>query len=298
MNNAEYLDLLQQIETLRSNWVVDKPGVPPTRPILPPTGTVRRIPLEGRTIKVFWHVPTVGDGPWPVYFNHHGGGMCIGSAEMDEFICEAVSKQANCVVINTDYRLAPEHPYPKGVSDAYETIQYVLAHAEEFKVDPKKVAFGGQSAGGSIAGYCCIKANRTKDFYFDGIVMVYAGMNYTPPKPERVTIPGVAPKTTGLLYSKCYTLDNADPTNPLVSPVFATADDIRDTTSALIMPAELDALRVDSEAFAQTLMHAGVPVLYRQFQNCVHGFTHRAYEKEPGQAIDMIADYLRFIWKV
>lgn len=84
--------------------------------------------------------------------------------------------------------------------------------------------------------------------------------------------------------------------DPLASPICAKPEDIRDTPSMLIMTAEMDTLRTDSEIYAKMLAKQGVTVIFKQFMNCVHGFTHRDYKEEPQQSIHMIEKYLKEIW--
>lgn len=295
MNNEISQDLMAQILEIRSNWIPETPGVPSTRPVERPSGKEMWITLPERDIKMFFHRPDSGKQRYPVYFNFHGGGMCAGSAEIDEFLCKAICEQADCVVINVDYRLAPEHPFPQGLDDAYDTIRYVLSHAEAFSVNEDKVALGGQSAGANLAAACSIRANRSGEFLYDGLVLCYAGLSFAP-REDKKNIPGITPKKTGALYAACYARGGGDMRDPLASPLFAAPEDVRDTPGALIISAQLDNLRLDSEDYAWLLIHEGIPVAYKQFQNCVHGFTHRAYEQEPQQAIRLMAAYLKNSW--
>ena len=49
-----------------------------------------------------------------------------------------------------NYRLAPQFRYPAAIDDAVTAIKYVQAHAAEYKVDKKRLAIAGESAGGHI----------------------------------------------------------------------------------------------------------------------------------------------------
>lgn len=295
MTEAEYNEILKRVMDIRINsWPEDRPDVPQTLPVGPALGQEIYLPLEGRKIRILFHKPESGKESYPVYFNFHGGGMAAGTPEQDEFMCRQISEETDCVVVNVEYRLAPEHPFPEGLYDAYDSVLYMLAHSREYGIDPKRAALGGQSAGGNLAVSVSILANRAKSFTYRGVAICYAGLKFFE---EDNHVKGAVVKSTSRLYNTSYAAGGGDMHNPLASPILASDEDIRDTPSILIMSASLDALRTDSERYAKKLADVGVPVIYKCFMNCVHGFTHRGYKEEPQQAIHLIERYLENIWK-
>ena len=92
-----------------------------------------------------------GDGPWPVLVWIHGGGWVIGRAAESTVTAQRLAVAAGCVVVNVDYRLAPEHPFPAALDDCVAVARWVLAHAAEVGGDPARVAVGGDSAGGNLS---------------------------------------------------------------------------------------------------------------------------------------------------
>lgn len=116
-------------------------------------------PQPGVTLKLDVHVPD-GPGPFPTAILVHGGGWTGGSKqEFITYIFEPLSK-ANFVWFSIDYRLAPHHKWPACAEDVEAAIQWVFAHASEYKVDTKKVAIIGESAGGHLASYAGIKTKQ------------------------------------------------------------------------------------------------------------------------------------------
>src|SRR5207237_982651 len=74
----------------------------------------------------------------------HGGAFILGDLDSSDAVCARISAAAGALVVNVDYRLAPEHPCPAGLHDAYAALEWV---ARESTVDPTRSASAGSSAG-------------------------------------------------------------------------------------------------------------------------------------------------------
>jgi acetyl esterase/lipase len=81
----------------------------------------------------------------------HGGGYVIGDPVGYHDICSRLADELGVLVVSVDYRLAPEHPFPAGLEDAYTALLWLHASAAELGVDPDAVAVAGDSAGGGLA---------------------------------------------------------------------------------------------------------------------------------------------------
>jgi acetyl esterase/lipase len=81
----------------------------------------------------------------------HGGGFFIGDARQDEAMCAGTALELGMTVFSVNYRLAPEHPFPAPLADVRQGWEWLQQHASQLEVDPKKVAVGGESAGGGLA---------------------------------------------------------------------------------------------------------------------------------------------------
>ncbi|KAF3761617.1 hypothetical protein M406DRAFT_265765 [Cryphonectria parasitica EP155] len=91
------------------------------------------------------------DGLLPAYIDFHGGGFVIGSLATDATFCRGVAHHVGCIVVNVDYRLAPEYPHPTQVLDCLDALRWVVFRAGELGIDADRLAVGGFSAGGCLA---------------------------------------------------------------------------------------------------------------------------------------------------
>ena len=134
------------------------------KPITPePVAKVedRKIPGPAGTIPVRVYTPE-GTGPMPVLVYYHGGGWVIANINAYDSSCRALANLAKCVVVSVGYRQAPEHKFPASHEDSYAALQYVMKNTAQFGGDPKKVAVGGESAGGNLASAVCQMARDRK----------------------------------------------------------------------------------------------------------------------------------------
>lgn len=81
----------------------------------------------------------------------HGGGYVAGTASQDHARCGRLARELDLVVLSAEYRPAPRHRFPAALNDTHAAWSWALAHADELRIDPERLAIGGQSAGGGLA---------------------------------------------------------------------------------------------------------------------------------------------------
>jgi len=114
------------------------------------TSDIEFAQVDGVSLKLDAWIPD-GPGPFPTVILVHGGGWNHGDkTDTFRWIFEPLSK-AGFAWFSVNYRLAPKYLYPSAVDDVISAIRFVEAHAKEYKVDLKRVAISGESAGGHIA---------------------------------------------------------------------------------------------------------------------------------------------------
>jgi acetyl esterase/lipase len=85
----------------------------------------------------------------------HGGGLVMGRPEQANTWCSTLAAELGILVVSVDYRLAPEHPFPAGLTDCVTALRWLHDQADDLGVDPDRIAVGGDSAGGGLAAALC-----------------------------------------------------------------------------------------------------------------------------------------------
>lgn len=107
-----------------------------------------------------------GTGPFPVVLHIHGGGWFTGSAKGERKLAMRIAA-AGFVVVNLDYALAPERPFPQGLQDCIYAARWIVRNIHRYGGDPARLAIGGGSAGGNLSA-CTVLALHGSEEGLDG----------------------------------------------------------------------------------------------------------------------------------
>jgi acetyl esterase len=220
--------------------------------------------------------PIPGPGPLVVYL--HGGGWTIGSLDSHDRMCRRLADGSGAAVLAIDYRLAPEHPWPASVDDTVAVLRWVASAPagpgpDGLGLAPTAVAVAGDSAGGTLAALGCLRL-RDEDppALPDLQVLLYANTDLAGAQPsmrEKATGWGLDAATVRFFNTQ-WVPDQARWSDPGISPLHAP--DLSGLPRALVVSAEHDPLRDESEAYARRLRDAGVEVELRREPGLIHGF--------------------------
>jgi acetyl esterase len=235
-------------------------------PEMQAVGELRIGALQARVYR-----PAAGRTPLVVYL--HGGGWTIGSLESHDRMCRRLADGSGAAVLAIGYRLAPEHPWPASVDDTVAALRWVVSAPAELGEAPSAVAVAGDSAGGTLAALACL---RLRDEYPAALprlqALLYANTDLTGGQPsmrEKAAGWGLDADAVRFFNSQ-WVPDQARWSDPGVSPLHAP--DLCGLPSALIVTAEHDPLRDESEAYARRLRDAGVAVELRREPGLIHNF--------------------------
>ena len=224
---------------------------------------------DGQTIAARLYAPSSKDPPVLLYF--HGGGFTIGSIVTHDTLCRQLCHLSGCAVMSVDYRLAPEYKFPTAAQDAWDSLQWLAAHADEMGLDARRLAVGGDSAGGTLAAICAISARNAS----------------LPLALQLLFYPGCAPHQDSRshhLFGQSFILDTADITwffnHYLRSPAdrvdwrFAPlcAEHLEDVAPAWLGLAECDPLVDEGVMYGDRLRVAGVAVELEIYRGVTHEF--------------------------
>jgi acetyl esterase len=215
---------------------------------------------------------------YPLLVLFHGGGWVTGDLDTVDNLARFICKRGGFAVLSADYRLAPEHPFPAAVEDAFTATAWTVEHAAELSGDPQRVLVGGDSAGGNLAAVVTQMARDKGVPKLAGQVLFYAATNAasldTPSYKEfGETSLGLTRRDVEW-YLDQYTPDPKDRLEARVSPLLAK--DLHGLPPTLVVTAEFDVLRDEGEAYAHRLEEAGVPVKLIRCNGMIHGFLSMA----------------------
>ncbi|MBN2909487.1 alpha/beta hydrolase [Polycladomyces sp. WAk] len=231
------------------------------------------------------------EGSLPVYVNFHGGGFILGSAEMDDVWCRVIADRADCVVVNVDYRLAPEHPFPTALEEGYGVIRWMYDQPGQLGINRERIAVGGHSAGGNLAAAICLLARERSEFPITLQILDYPPLDLATDPYEKPTHPQAIPPWLAAIFNGCYLPSPEQARNPLASPIYA--ESLAGLPSALIITAEFDSLAPEAERYAQRLREAGIAVSHKRYEGAVHGFTHSGPLELAEDAWELIITHLQ-----
>jgi acetyl esterase len=116
------------------------------------------VDLPGRRLNVRVYRPELESSPLPLVIAFHGGGLISGAPDQDDWLLAHLAVHTPAVVASLDYRLAPEHPVPAPVQDAYEAVPRLVDSAARWGADRDRLALLGSSAGATLAALTAIRA--------------------------------------------------------------------------------------------------------------------------------------------
>lgn len=209
-------------------------------------------------VRIIWpHAsPTLG-GPRNTLVYFHGGGFVVGDLDSHDAHAVRLANESDCVVVNVDYRLAPEHRFPAAYDDCLAVTRWAHEHIGMLGQNAKRLAIGGDSAGGNLAAAVAI-ACRDLDIALAAQLLLY-------PATDLLRMKGMPEKA----YLGEENLDRLG-RDPRASPKYASSH--VGLAPTILGVGHYDFLYEDNMAYAEILRNAQVPLTLREFPTLNHGF--------------------------
>lgn len=235
-------------------------------------------PLADGVVKQTVEIPGMPGAAWlhpgahdpeslPALLFFHGGGYRVGSIISHQGFGSHLASLIPARVLLVDYRLAPENPFPAAVDDCLAAYRWML----DTGIDPARIAFIGDSAGGGLVGAVMLGA-RNQGWPLPGagvclspwVDLTNSSVSHT----ERDELDVIFGHTDAVTAASWY-LNGHDPRDALASPLFG---DWEGMPPMLVHAGDHEVLLDDATGFTSVLESAGVEVDHRIWPGMIHDF--------------------------
>ncbi len=229
-------------------------------------GIDRVVPGPGSGVPVRVFLPERDEG---IYLHIHGGGWVLGRAHHQDQRLEAIAAR-NLAVVSTDYRLAPEYPYPAGPDDC-EAVALWLAKQGGAEFGSERIVIGGESAGGHLPAVTLLRMRDRHGYTgFAGANLVYGAHDLTmTPSVASWGPRNLVLSTPMIAWFIEQFAGGRDLRDPDLSPLYAGLDGM---PPALCSAGTLDPLLDDSLFMYRRWVAAGRQAVLAVYPGGVHGF--------------------------
>ncbi|MEO6017640.1 MAG: alpha/beta hydrolase [Polaromonas sp.] len=210
----------------------------------------------------------------PAFMYFHGGGWVLGDFPTHERLVRDLVAGSGAVAVFVNYTLSPEARYGVAIEQAYAATKWVSEHGQEIKVDGKRLAVAGNSAGGNIAAVVALMANEKGAPALRSQVLLcpVTDANFDTPSYKQFANGYFLTKDLMAWFWDHYTSDAEARKQIHASPLQATTGQLKGLPPTLIQTAEFDVLRDEAEAYARKLDVAGVQVKSVRYNGMIHDF--------------------------
>ena len=255
----------ETLTALQNKTPVDMSGV---------TTVEKTITQDGRTVKLHIMTPQQVKGKPGVLLFIHGGVWIAGNFQNHQRLLRDLVVGSGQIGVFVEYSPLPEAKFPTQLEESYAALKWVAAHAGEFGADGSRIAIAGNSVGGNMTAALTLMAkdrNGPKVAYQVLLIPATDASVDTDSYHEFATgrfLPRAFMKYGWDLYAP----DEKTRSNPYVSPLRSSNEELQGLPPALVITAENDPLRDEGEAYGRKLMDAGVAVTVTRYNGMIHDF--------------------------
>ena len=208
----------------------------------------------------------------PALVYYHGGAFVMKAAPQHLENAVRYAREAACLVVFPEYRLAPEHVFPAGFNDCHAALLWTIANAGSLGIDTGCVAVGGDSAGGGLAAGVAQRALREDGVSLRGQMLIYPAVDLVCTRPSMVAFADVPPFKghSHLRVAEAYL--GHSPSSAVPAYASPISGDLAGLPPAYVETPEFDPLHDQGTAYARALADKGVVVELNEIKGGLHGF--------------------------
>jgi acetyl esterase len=227
---------------------------------------------EGYPIPILIIRPEKLRSPAPALVYYHGGAFVMKPAPQHFENALRYAREADCLVIFVEYRLAPKYPFPAGFNDCHAALCWSASNAKNLGIDRLRLMVGGDSAGGGLAAGVAQRARQEDGISLRGQLLIYPVVDLVCNRPSISAFANVPPfrQASTSAIAETYLGQPISAGMPrYASPIYG---DVSELAPAYVETAEFDLLHDQGVAYAQALRDRGVEVELNEIKGGVHGF--------------------------
>jgi acetyl esterase/lipase len=228
------------------------------------------VQAPGFTIPVRIYHPDP-DSSLPVLVYYHGGGHMAGSVTVYDPICRKLALATRHILVSVDYRLAPECPYPAGVTDAYHAAKYLRPTLERRNLNyGDRLSIAGDSAGGALCATVAHIAQYDAGMSIRSQALIYPSLDYSmnTVSQEENARGYLLERDKIMWYFDRYFQQGEN--RRAASPLYMESTSRLPRT--LVVTAEFCPLRDEGSAYVRKLQSASLHAELLHFENMIHAF--------------------------
>jgi acetyl esterase/lipase len=226
---------------------------------------------DGYPVPIWLIRPEDLGSPAPALVYFHGGAFVMKPAPGHFENAVRYAREARCLVVFVEYRLAPQHPFPAGFNDCYAAFQWTLANSERLGVDRSRVAIGGDSAGGGLAAGVAQRAQE-EGVSLRGQLLIYPAVDLICERPSMKAYANVPPFREHSVAGVAETYLGHAVSAGMPRYASPLRDPVSRVAPAYIETAEFDPLHDQGRAYAQALIDKETEVESNDIDGGIHGF--------------------------
>ena len=210
--------------------------------------------------------------PAPALVYYHGGAFVMKPAPQHFENALRYAREADCLVIFVEYRLAPQYPFPAGFNDCHAALRWAISNAEMLGIDKGRLVVGGDSAGGGLAAGVAQRAWQEDGISLCGQLLIYPCVDLVCNRPSIAAFANVPPfkEVSTVSVAEAYLGRPISAGMPrYASPIYG---DVSQLAPAYVETPEFDLLHDQGNAYAHALIDKGVEVDLNEITGGVHGF--------------------------